>query len=113
MSNLNIQTCTTHPFIDVYAAKCDKGMAFDCVTSQIPTSIERKLQNIMYLGDSENDNPAFKKAAVSIGIHSDIRLKPKINCKYNICFNKLPTFLKCLLDKDLQFSDSLVNLQCL
>jgi hydroxymethylpyrimidine pyrophosphatase-like HAD family hydrolase len=113
MSKLNIQTYTTHPFIDVYAAKCDKGMAFDCVTSQIPTSIERKLQNIMYLGDSENDNPAFKKAAVSIGIHSDIRLKPKINCKYNICFNKLPTFLKCLLDKDLQFSDSLVNLQCL
>ena len=52
-----------------------------------------KLQNIMYLGDSENDNPAFKKAAVSIGIHSDIRLKPKINCKYNICFNKLSTFL--------------------
>ena len=107
---LHIQTYTTHPFIDVYAVKCDKGMAFDCVASQIPTSIERKLQNIMYLGDSENDNPAFRKAAVSIGVHSDIRLKPKLSCKYNICFNNLPIFLKLLLDKDLQFSDSLVDL---
>jgi HAD superfamily hydrolase (TIGR01484 family) len=110
MSKLHIQTYATHPFIDVYAVKCDKGMAFDCVASQIPTLIERKLQNIMYLGDSENDNPAFRKAAVSIGVHSDIRLKPKLSCKYNICFNNLPIFLKLLLDKDLQFSDSLVDL---
>jgi len=109
MSKLHIQTYATHPFIDVYAVKCDKGMAFDCVASQIPR-IEGKLQNIMYLGDSENDNPAFRKAAVSIGVHSDIRLKPKLSCKYNICFNNLPIFLKLLLDKDLQFSDSLVDL---
>jgi HAD superfamily hydrolase (TIGR01484 family) len=108
-SKLHIQTYTTHPFIDVYAAKCDKGMAFDYIYSQIP-NIDGKRQNIMYLGDSENDNPAFRKAAVSIGVHSDIRLKPKLSCKYNICFNKLPLFLKSLLDKDLQFSDSLVNL---
>ena len=109
MCKLHIQTYTTHPFIDVYAVKCDKGMAFDCVASQIPR-IEGKLQNIMYLGDSENDNPAFRKAAVSIDVHSDIRLKPKLSCKYNICFNNLPIFLKLLLDKDLQFSDSLVDL---
>jgi haloacid dehalogenase-like hydrolase len=105
---LHIVTYTTHPFIDVYAVKCDKGMAFDCVASHIPR-IEGKRQNIMYLGDSENDDPAFRKAVVSIGILSDIRLKPKLNCKYNICFNKLPIFLKGLLDKDLQFSDSLVK----
>ena len=84
-------------------------MAFDYITSEIPR-IEGKWQNIMYLGDSENDNPAFRKAAVSIGILSDIRLKPKLSCKYNICFNKLPIFLKDLLEKDLQFSDNLVNL---
>ena len=108
-SKLHIQTYSTHPFIDVYAAKCDKGMAFDYITSEIPR-IEGKRQNIMYLGDSENDNPAFRKAAVSIGILSDIRLKPKLSCKYNICFNKLPIFLKGLLEKDLQFSDNIVIL---
>jgi phosphoserine phosphatase len=30
----------------------------------------------MYLGDSENDNPAFRKADVSIGVRSDERLNP-------------------------------------
>jgi hydroxymethylpyrimidine pyrophosphatase-like HAD family hydrolase len=104
---MHIQTYTTHPFIDVYAAKCDKGMAFDFITSQIPTSTEGKPLNIMYLGDSENDNPAFRKAAVSIGVHSDIRLKPKLSCEYDICFDELPIFLKDLLDKDLQFSDTI------
>jgi len=110
-SKLYIQNYTTHPFIDVYGTKCDKGMAFDCVTSQVPSTKGKQQQNIiMYLGDSENDNPAFRKADVSIGVHSDIRLKPKLNCKYNICFNKLSIFLKDLLDKDLQFSNSLVSL---
>jgi hypothetical protein len=69
------------------------------VVSYIPL-IERKLQNIMYLGDSENDNPAFRNAAVSIVILSDIRLKPKLSCKHNIWFNNLPIFLKGLLEKD-------------
>jgi hypothetical protein len=110
-SKLHIQTYTTHPFIDVYAAKCDKGMAFDYVSCEIPNiQGKQEQQNMLYLGDSENDNPAFRKAAVSIGAHSETRLKPKLNCKYNIRFNKLPTFLKGLLDKNLQFSDSLVNL---
>ena len=68
-------------------------MAFDSVASHINTRIEGKRQNIMYLGDSENDNPAFRKAAVSIGILSDIKLKPKLSCKYGICFNKLPIYM--------------------
>jgi hydroxymethylpyrimidine pyrophosphatase-like HAD family hydrolase len=111
-SKLHIQTYTTHPFIDVYAAKCDKGIAYDYVSSEIP-NIQGKLkeqQNTLYLGDSENDNAAFRKAAVSIGVRSDTRLKPKLNCEYNICFNKLSRFLKGLLDKDLLFSDSLINI---
>ena len=108
-SKLHIQTYTTHPFIDVYAVKCNKGMAFDCITSKIPT-IEGKGRNIIYLGDSENDNPAFRKTSISIGIHSDSRLNPKLSCKYNICFKQLPMFLKDLLDKGLQFSDNLVNI---
>ena len=111
---LHIQTYTTHPFIDIYATKCDKGIAFDYVYHEIlkmQGKQEQQQNNILYLGDSENDNPAFRKAHVSIGVHSDTRLNPKLNCKYNICFNKLSRFLKGLLDKDLLFTDSLVNLQ--
>jgi HAD superfamily hydrolase (TIGR01484 family) len=110
-SKLHIQTYATHPFIDVYAAKCDKGIAYDYVISEIPNIQEKRKeqQSILYLGDSENDNPAFRKAAISIGVRSDTRLKPKLDCKYNICFNNLSRFLQGLLDKDLLFTDSLVN----
>ena len=34
-SPLYIQTYNTHPFIDVYSAKSDKGVAFDYVTCEI------------------------------------------------------------------------------
>jgi soluble P-type ATPase len=33
---------------------------------------------IIYLGDSENDNPDFRKADISIGVISDNRLNPKL-----------------------------------
>jgi HAD superfamily hydrolase (TIGR01484 family) len=109
---LHIQTYTTHPFIDIYATKCDKGIAFDYVYPEIlkMQGKQEQQQNILYLGDSENDNPAFKKADISIGVHSDTRLRPKLDCKYNVCFDKLSAFLKGLLEKDLQFSDNLVTL---
>jgi hydroxymethylpyrimidine pyrophosphatase-like HAD family hydrolase len=107
---IHIQSYTTHPFIDLYAVKCDKEIAFNYISREIPNIQEKQSQqNILYLGDSENDNPAFRKAAVSIGVHSDTRLKPKLNCKYNISFDRLSVFLKGLLKKDLQFSEDLLN----
>jgi hypothetical protein len=56
-------------------------MAYDDVLSQIPLT-EKKQHKIMYLGDSENDNPAFRKADVSVGVKSDKRLNPILDCKY-------------------------------
>lgn len=103
-SELYVQTYTTHPFMDIYASRCDKGMAFDRVVSQIP-DLANNFQNVMYLGDSENDNPAFRKAGISVGIHSDNRLKPQLHCKYHIDFHHLPVFLKTLLDNNLELSD--------
>jgi phosphoserine phosphatase len=57
-------------------------VAFDYVTSKIST-IEAKEPKIMYLGDSDNDNPAFTKADVSIGIRSDDRLNAKLSIWIN------------------------------
>jgi phosphoserine phosphatase len=62
----------------------------------------------MYLGDSENDNPAFRKADVSIGVKSDERLNPKLDCQYLIDFNRLPKFLMNLLKNDFDFSEELL-----
>jgi hydroxymethylpyrimidine pyrophosphatase-like HAD family hydrolase len=104
-SFLYTQTYSTHPFIDVYAVKCDKGRALDSITSKLPPGIiTDKARGIMYLGDSENDNPAFKKADVSIGVFSDKRLNPELDCQYTIDFNELPLFLGQLYDKEFVFS---------
>ena len=63
---------------------------------------------ILYLGDSENDNPAFRRVDVSIGVISDDRLNPKLDCEYTVSFDQLSVFLKALLDKDFVFSDDLL-----
>ena len=67
-----------------------------------------KNKNIIYLGDSENDNSAFRKADVSIGIKSDERLNPKLDCQYTINFNQLPKFLMNLLKNNFIFSEKLL-----
>jgi hypothetical protein len=95
----------SHPFLDIYGAECDKGIAFDNVLSQLD---KKGRTNIVYLGDSENDNPAFRKSDISIGIRSDTRLNPMLNCKYMLDFNQLPIFLKSLMDNDYIFSEELL-----
>jgi hydroxymethylpyrimidine pyrophosphatase-like HAD family hydrolase len=110
-NTLYTQTYATHPFIDVYAVKCDKGMAFDNIASEI-SYVKGKGEKriIMYLGDSENDNPAFKRADVSIGVLSDDRLNPNLDCEYTVSFDNLSIFLEELLDNNLVFSDDLLSL---
>ena len=108
--SLYIQTYSSHPFIDVYATRCDKGLAFDNILSNIPSVWNNNIEgNTMYLGDSENDNPAFRKADLSIGIKSDERLSPKLECEYLINYNQLKVFLRRLQYNDFIFSSNLLT----
>ena len=106
--SLFIQEYSTHPFIDLYVTKVNKGDAFEFVISNLSemSNISRK---IIYLGDSENDNSAFRKAAISIGVISDNRLNPRLDCTYFIEFENLSTFLRRLIDNGFNFSESLLN----
>lgn len=110
--DLFVQTYRSHPFLDVYALHCDKGMALDLVTNDIlnisTTAEGGKGEGFLYLGDSENDNPAFSKASVSVGIISDKRLTPKLNCQYLIEFKYLYGFLKDLVKSKFVFSEDLL-----
>jgi hydroxymethylpyrimidine pyrophosphatase-like HAD family hydrolase len=108
LQNLFIKKYATHPFIDVYSVKTSKGEAYDYVTSEI-VNTGHNLGQIIYLGDSENDNPAFSKADISIGISSDDRLKPHLKCKYDLKFENLSLFLKRLTANDFEFSGSLLQ----
>lgn len=102
-SRLYLQTYSTHPFIDVYSTKCNKATAFDRIAEEINIK-----KNILYLGDSENDNPAFQRADISVGIVSDPRLRPKLECDYLIDFNSLPLFLRNLLFNEFVFTKELL-----
>jgi len=90
--------------LDIYGIKCDKGNAFDSVVRLLDIDRSKK---IMYLGDSENDNAAFAKADVSIGVRSDRRLSPRLDCQYNVDFDRLSLFLRRLLHHNFEFSDNL------
>jgi HAD superfamily hydrolase (TIGR01484 family) len=105
---LFIQNYSSHPFLDVYGVECNKGLAFDSVLSQLK---QEERANVMYLGDSENDNLAFRKSDISIGIRSDVRLNPMLDCKYMLDFNQLSLFLRGLLDNDFIFSEDLLPIQ--
>jgi hydroxymethylpyrimidine pyrophosphatase-like HAD family hydrolase len=109
-SPLFVERYASHPFIDVFSAMCSKEIAYDNISKIIHDSNGPKFRNgnILYLGDSENDNPAFRKADVSIGVRSDERLNPKLDCQYLINFNQLPKFLMNLLKNDFNFSERLL-----
>lgn len=70
-------------------------------------SVEGK--RILYLGDSENDNPAFRKAGISIGIRSDARVNPKLDCSYFLDYEQLSSFLMKLRNNDYLFNDELLR----
>jgi HAD superfamily hydrolase (TIGR01484 family) len=99
-----MQKYSTHPFIDLYGVQCSKDMAFDAVISELADASVDGRQTV-YLGDSENDNPAFRKAGVSIGIRSDARLNPKLDCSYLLDYEELPSFLMKLRQNDYIFTD--------
>jgi HAD superfamily hydrolase (TIGR01484 family) len=105
-----IITYSSHPFLDVYGVECNKGLAFDHVLSRLEQKRVRGT-NVMYLGDSENDNPAFIKSDISIGIRTDARINPVLDCEYMLDFNQLPIFLKGLIDNNLMFSDKLLPIR--
>jgi HAD superfamily hydrolase (TIGR01484 family) len=102
-----IQKYTSHPFLDVYGVECNKGLAFNSVLSHLEEKKETGT-NVMYLGDSDNDNPAFRKSDISIGIRSDTRLNPLLDCKYMLDFKQLPMFLRSLMNNNYIFSEELL-----
>jgi HAD superfamily hydrolase (TIGR01484 family) len=106
-ANVYVQKYSTHPFIDIYSTECNKGMAFDTVVTELADA-GVDATSVLYLGDSENDNPAFRKAGISIGIRSDARLNPKLDCSYFLNYEELPYFLMKLQENDYVFTDGLL-----
>jgi trehalose-6-phosphatase len=122
--HLYVQKYDFHPFVDVYIKECNKGTAFDLVLSEISSTAAYDIgeknedyrensssrggiraEDVLYLGDSENDNHAFRKAGVPIGVRSHSRITSKLECQHIINFDRLARFLRQLKDSHLQFSE--------
>jgi HAD superfamily hydrolase (TIGR01484 family) len=108
LENLFIQEYSTHPFIDIYSSKIGKEAAYDCIVSEIYNR-KQKLGKVIYLGDSENDNPAFKQADISIGIYSNDITIPNLSCKYYLKYDNLPSFLRNLSKNNFIFCEAMIK----
>jgi HAD superfamily hydrolase (TIGR01484 family) len=102
--DIYVQKYSEHPFVDIYSIECNKGIAFDTVISELAYASAHG-KGTLYLGDSENDNPAFRKAGISIGIRSDARVNPKLDCSYFLDYEQLSSFLMKLRNNDYLFND--------
>jgi len=87
------------PFYDVYPVAPDKGRALQETLDELAVK-----SGILYLGDSEMDNSAFRASDISIGvIHEEASSQP-LDCDYLLKFEHVPSFLKILFANKLQFS---------
>ncbi|MEM2760341.1 MAG: hypothetical protein QXU32_10510 [Nitrososphaerales archaeon] len=65
-----------HPFADAQSSRAGKVKTFASLESELGIN-----GNIMYVGDAENDNPAFELCDIKIGvIHEQTR--PVLKCPY-------------------------------
>jgi len=98
--NFFIQSYLTHPFLDIYSFYINKGE----ILSDIRSLLQLTNEKILYLGDSENDNPAFRIADLSVNIKSDQRIETKLESDYSLDFNELGNFLIKLRKENFNFN---------
>jgi trehalose-6-phosphatase len=87
------------PFYDVYPIAPDKGRALQEMLNELSVK-----NGVMYLGDSQMDNSAFKNSNVSIGIVHDESQPNNLDCDYIVRFEDVPAFLQMLIARNYRFN---------
>jgi len=87
------------PFCDVYPVAPDKGIALRETLHGLAVK-----GGILYLGDSEMDNSAFRASDISLGVINEETPLKALECDYLLKFENVPLFLKALIANNLQFS---------
>ena len=86
------------PFLDVYPMSVDKGAALRELLKELKLK-----KGILYMGDSEVDNPAFVVADVGIGVVHGENCGQGLVCDYFVRFEDVSAFLRRLLENRLFF----------
>jgi HAD superfamily hydrolase (TIGR01484 family) len=95
--SLNVVVYEDQPFLDVFPFPVDKGKAL--------MDLKKKLglkDGILYLGDSNVDNSAFKKADIAVGV-IHLETPNSLTCDYFVKAEELFLFLENLLENDFCF----------
>ncbi len=86
------------PFCDVYPVAPDKGKALQEMLDELSVK-----NGVMYLGDSQMDNSAFKNSNISVGIVHDESKPNSLECDYIVRFEDVPAFLQMLIARNYWF----------
>jgi len=96
---LRLLRCQNQPFYDVYPVTPDKGRALRETLNELAVK-----SGILYLGDSEMDNSAFRASDISIGVIHEEASSQTLDCDYLLKFEHVPSFLRILFANRLRFS---------
>jgi hypothetical protein len=96
---LRVLRYENQPFFDVYPVVPDKGTALQEALSELAVKT-----GVLYLGDSEADNSAFKNSSVSIGVIHEKMISKNLECDYFVRYEDVALFLKTLIANNFQFS---------
>lgn len=96
---LNAILYPSRPYVDIYVGRIDKGRALDKLRHILKVDGQ-----IVYLGDSEADNPAFREADISVGIIHDESPRG-IEAERLIRFHELRDLLEDILQQVLAKGD--------
>jgi hypothetical protein len=97
--NLKLIRYETQPFYDVYPISPNKGWALQEMLNELAVK-----KGVLYLGDSEIDNSAFRVSSISLGVIHDETPLRTLDCDYLVKFEYVPDFLHALLANDFLFS---------
>jgi hydroxymethylpyrimidine pyrophosphatase-like HAD family hydrolase len=92
------------PTFDVIPGSTNKGVAVEVLREMLHVP-----EGLMYIGDSDTDNPAFRASDVSIGILGK-GAKSDLKCDYYLKQRALNRFLLSLLDDGFEFTEKLPGL---
>lgn len=98
---LNVVRYQHQPFLDVYPVRVDKGSAL----AELLRAMKVK-DGVLYMGDSEADDPAFERSNVSIGVIHEENYMKTFTCDFYVKFQDVSVFLLRLLENNLVFESN-------
>jgi hydroxymethylpyrimidine pyrophosphatase-like HAD family hydrolase len=95
---LKVVRYETQPFFDLYPMLVDKGAALADLLKEMGVT-----NDVLYMGDSEADNPAFERSSISVGVIHEETFLRRLTCDFYVKFGNVTVFLRHLLENNLVF----------